>query len=197
MWHYTLPFTNGSELYQILSLFFLYSFLGWLVESIYMSICNRKITNRGFIHGPICPIYGIGALLVYYCLHPFSHNYIILYFAGAVIATTLEFIAAKFMISIFGCVWWDYTNKPLNYKGILCLESTLAWGLYIVFQFLFLQQFMMWLINQAPLAVNKLLIILLVIYYLLDFTYCIRNIRKGEITARENNLLAVHQKNRS
>ena len=118
----------GTDLYHIVQWFLIYSMLGWLVESIYMSVCNRKLTNRGFMRGPMCPIYGVGALTVYFLLRPVCHNIFLLYFSGALVATFLEYVTAKIMLRIFGEVWWDYSQKPFNYKGILCLESTIAWA---------------------------------------------------------------------
>lgn len=118
----------GTDVYHIIQWFLIYSILGWVVESIYMSICNRKLTNRGFVRGPICPIYGVGALTVYFLLRPVDHNLYLLYLMGCIIPTLLEYGTALLMLKIFGEVWWDYSQKPFNYKGILCLESTVAWG---------------------------------------------------------------------
>ena len=122
----------GTDAYHLVAAFITYSILGWLVESIYMSFCNRKITNRGFGKGPFCPIYGFGAVLGYLILSPLKDNYILLYIVGAVIATLFEFIVGKLMIKFLGELWWDYNDKPLNYKGIICLESTIAWGFYAI-----------------------------------------------------------------
>lgn len=137
----------GTDLYHIIHWFLVYSLLGWIVESIYMSFCNKKITNRGFMTGPFCPIYGIGALSVYFILRPLEGNYFALYVVGALLATTFEYLVARLMLLIFGSVWWDYNNKPFNYKGILCLESTLAWGLYTLLMFLFLQKLVMKIVD--------------------------------------------------
>lgn len=128
----------GTDLYHLIFAFIVYSMLGWLVESIYMSICNKHLTNRGFGKGPFCPIYGFGAVFGYLILRPLEGHYIALYFAGAIIATIFEYLVGRLMIRLFGELWWDYNEKPFNYKGIICLESTLAWGLYalIVFGFL-------------------------------------------------------------
>ena len=125
----------GTNLYHIVHWFLIYSFFGWVSESVYMSICNRKITNRGFMLGPFCPIYGFGALSVYFILRPLSSNTIVLYIAGALLATAFEYVVARLMQCVFGDVWWDYNDKPFNYKGVLCLESTLAWGLYTILMF--------------------------------------------------------------
>ena len=122
----------GTDVYHLVSAFILYSMLGWLVESIYMSFCNRKITNRGFGKGPFCPIYGFGAVIGYLILRPMSGNLVAVYFAGAFLATTFEYIVGIGMIKLLGDLWWDYNEKPFNYKGIICLESTIAWGFYAV-----------------------------------------------------------------
>jgi uncharacterized membrane protein len=160
----------GTDVYHIIHWFFVYSILGWLVESIYMSFCNKKLTNRGFIRGPICPIYGIGALTVYFILKPFSENYIILYFCGTFLATILEYITAKLMIRVFGEVWWDYNDKPLNYKGILCLESTIAWGFYTVIMFGFLQKFVEAVVNGYPQVIGIRIGTIVIVYFMLDLT---------------------------
>ena len=76
--------------------------------------------------GPFCPIYGVGAVVGYLVLHPFANNLVALYFVGAVLATVFEYLVAKLMLRLFGEVWWDYHDKPCNYKGIVCLESTIA-----------------------------------------------------------------------
>lgn len=159
----------GTDLYHVVHWFLVYSILGWIVESLYMSFCNKKWTNRGFIHGPMCPIYGVGALTVYFALKPLEGNYVALYFCGTVLATTLEYITAVIMQRLFGCIWWDYNEKPFNYKGILCLESSIAWGFYTVFLFLFLQKWVMAIVGSYPISVGIYLGAGLLIYYALDF----------------------------
>ena len=79
----------GIDGYQFVMWFLTYSMMGWLVESVYMSICNRKLTNRGFVRGPFCPIYGFGALTVFILLRPYSDNNILLFVLGSLCATTL------------------------------------------------------------------------------------------------------------
>lgn len=110
--------------------FLIYSILGWLVESIYMSFCNRKLTNRGFAKGPFCPIYGVGAVCCFLIMGPLRGHYIQIYLLGALLATIFEYLVGRAMIFIFGELWWDYNDKPFNFQGIICLESTVAWGFY-------------------------------------------------------------------
>lgn len=168
----------GTDVYHIIQWFLIYSILGWVVESIYMSICNRRLTNRGFVKGPICPIYGVGALTVYFLLRPVGDNLYLLYFLGCVIPTLLEYVTARLMLSIFGEVWWDYSEKPFNYKGILCLESTLAWGFYTLGLFLFLHRGVEWVVNRYSFQTGTWLggIILLLFFWIFSM-HCIRRKR--------------------
>ena len=164
-----MPFL-GTDIYHVVHWLLIYSILGWIVESIYMSFCNKKLTNRGFIHGPMCPIYGVGALTVYFILRPLEGNWVALYFGGSFLATLLEYITAVIMQKIFGCIWWDYNDKPFNYKGILCLESTVAWGFYTLFLFIFLQKWVNAFVELYPRNIGIYLGIGLIIYYFIDFT---------------------------
>lgn len=170
MWNYELL---GTDIYHIVHWFFVYSIIGWILESTYMSFCNKKLTNRGFIKGPICPIYGVGALSVYFLLRPFEGNYLVLYALGSILATSLEYVTALIMIQVFGSVWWDYSEKPFNYKGILCLESSIAWGFYTVFMFGFLQKFVVAVVNGYSYQIGLPLGKIVIAYFLLDFSYCL------------------------
>lgn len=160
----------GTDVYHIIHWFLVYSILGWTVESAYMSFCNKKWTNRGFIHGPFCPIYGVGALTVFFILRPFAGNYMVLYFCGMLLATTLEYFTGIVMQKVFGCIWWDYNDKPFNYKGILCLESSIAWGFYTIFLFWFLQRGVERIVSLYPRNIGKVLAVFLMLYYMADFT---------------------------
>ena len=154
--------------------FLTYSMMGWLVESIYMSFCNHKITNRGFAKGPFCPSYGFGALTVFFILRPYSDNSMLLFFLGSFLATTLEFLTALVMKRIFGEIWWDYHEKPFNYRGIICLESSLAWGLLGLFFFNYLDGWVRTAVGYIPGRIGKVLAVLLTLFYVFDFIRCIR-----------------------
>ncbi len=158
----------GMDIYHIIASFMIYSMLGWLVESIYMSICNRKITNRGFARGPFCPIYGFGGVLGYLILHPLQGRYIQLYIAGAIIATLFEFLVGKMMLAVFGEVWWDYNEKPFNYKGLVCLESTIAWGFYAVIIIMYLNRKILGFIDRYSYENGVKICTILVIFASLD-----------------------------
>jgi Predicted membrane protein len=168
----------GISLYHIVQWFVMYSFFGWVSESIYMSICNRKLTNRGFMFGPFCPIYGVGALCIYFILRPFSRNVIALYIAGALLATAFEYVVARLMQFVFGDVWWDYNDKPFNYKGVLCLESSIAWGLYTVLMFKFLHEIVNDIISRYSYQRGIMLGTAVIIIMAIDMTFHIAREKK-------------------
>ncbi len=159
----------GTDVYHLLAAFIVYSMLGWLVESIYMSFCNRKLTNRGFAKSPFCPIYGFGAVIGYLILRPFRFNYVLLYVIAAVSATAFEFLVGKMMIRLFGELWWDYNEKPFNYKGIICLESTVAWGFYGVGIVAFVNEWVYGLIDRVPIHMGVRLIYIIMLIVTIDY----------------------------
>lgn len=171
----------GCDGYHVMLWFLTYSMLGWLVESVYMSICNRKLTNRGFAKGPFCPIYGVGALTVFFILRPYSGNGILLFVMGSLLATTLEYVTAVIMQHVFGEIWWDYNDKPFNYKGILCLESSIAWGFYTLFLFMFLHRFVMGLVNRMPVNVGRVVGSILLVVFSMDFLHSLYVEKKEDI----------------
>lgn len=167
MWEFQLL---GTDVYHLIGAFVIYSMLGWLLESIYMSFCNRKLTNRGFAKGPFCPIYGIGAVGCYLLFHPLRENIIALYLVGAVTATIFEFLVGKLMLRVFGEIWWDYNEKPFNYKGIICLESTIAWGFYALGIVLFLHARVNGLIDRISPRLGERLITVIMAVVFIDYT---------------------------
>lgn len=115
--------------------FFFYSFIGWFLESCYCSIRPKKWVNRGFLRGPICPIYGTGALVIMIALVPLREltenlylNELIIFAVGMVLCDFVEFITSYIMEKLFNARWWDYSNKKFNVQGRICLTHTLYWG---------------------------------------------------------------------
>lgn len=110
-------------------IFFFYSAAGWLVESLYCSVGEKRFINRGFLTGPMCPIYGTGALVMTICLYnPFSHNPLIVFALGMLLCDVVEYITSLLMEILFHARWWDYTYEFLNIRGRICLKHTLYWG---------------------------------------------------------------------
>lgn len=117
----------------ILSYFLIYSFLGWVLESVYKSLLTRKIVNSGFITGPFCPIYGFGAVILYIFLDGFKSNLVLVFVISLVVFTIWEFLVGYFLEKVFNTKYWDYSNEKFNWCGRICLHMSLVWGLLGVF----------------------------------------------------------------
>ena len=161
----------GTDVYHLITAFVIYSMIGWLVESIYMSICNKKITNRGFAKGPFCPIYGFGAVLGNLLLTPFKFNPVLLYFVAAFLATSFEYIVGLGMIKFLGELWWDYNDKFMNYKGIICLESTIAWGFYGIGICYFLNDFLYGILDTWDSAIVTKVVMVILFIVIIDYIF--------------------------
>lgn len=121
------------ELYYLMAFFFTYGVLGWCVEVAYAAAKQGKFVNRGFLNGPICPIYGVGVVSVIYCLSEVKGNMAVLYVASVILVTIIEGITGFVMDRLFHHKWWDYSNQPLNIGGYVCLIFSLIWGVFCVF----------------------------------------------------------------
>ncbi len=124
MYHYTL--------FQWMFFFFIYCFFGWCIESTIVSINKRHFVNRGFLRLPMLPLYGSGAVLILWITLPFQKNIIMIYLVGLVGATILEYFTGWAMESLFKIKYWDYSSQKFQFKGRICLSSSLFWGVLSV-----------------------------------------------------------------
>lgn len=113
--------------------FVMFSFLGWCLEVIYHTVCYGEFSNRGFLNGPVCPIYGAGAVLVIAVLRPVADNLLLLFICAALITSALELVTGYVLETIFSMKWWDYSDVPFNLKGYICLKFSICWGVACTF----------------------------------------------------------------
>lgn len=158
----------------LVNVFFLYSFVGWCMECVVIRREKGAWENRGFVRLPFCIIYGFGAMLGYAVLRPLMGHTIVLYIVSAMGATAFEYATGCLMQRLFGEFWWDYSHKRFNYKGMICLESTVAWGFLILFMFHFLHGFMFRMVLRMPRYVSSALAALLLVAYGVDFIHSLR-----------------------
>ena len=168
MWETTI---NGVDLYHLINWFFIYSFLGWLWETCYVSAKRGELINRGFVIGPVCTIYGFGALGVYLILNPVSDNLAYLFFGGIVVATLLEYVTAVLMESIFHTSWWDYSDKKFNFQGRICLGASLGWGFFTVLLFRVLHPLVESIVALYPMIVGEIGVCIASVVYAVDFSF--------------------------
>ncbi|WP_028511162.1 putative ABC transporter permease [Ruminococcus sp. NK3A76] len=119
-----LPYV-GYSLYQMFGIFCFWSVMGWVVEVADMAIEAREFQNRGFLHLPLCPIYGLGVLLLNIILKGFSSNYVLLVIVSMLLCTGVELLVGTALEKAFHARWWDYSHMRFNYKGLICLRNTL------------------------------------------------------------------------
>ena len=117
---------------QWVLLFFFYCFCGWVWESCYVSACKRQWVNRGFLHGPLLPIYGSGAIIILFVTLPVEQDLRLVFLLGMMAATVLEYITGAVMERLFKVRYWDYSHHRFNLNGHICLTSSLAWGFFSI-----------------------------------------------------------------
>ena len=120
-------------MYQFLWIFFIYAFLGWCTEVSYAALRTGKFVNRGFLNGPVCPIYGCGVVVVLAGLEPLKGNFVLLFLGSVVLTSALELVTGFVLEKLFRQRWWDYSDKPFNLGGYICLEFSIMWGFACLF----------------------------------------------------------------
>ena len=169
----------GMTLYQILWYFVIYSFIGWCVEVVFHAMKAHRLVNRGFLNGPVCPVYGFGVVLVFTAVHIIVDgsgasiqdvNVIILFPIGVVLTTAVELLGGYMLDKSFHARWWNYSNEKYNFRGYICLKFSLLWGVGVVFLVKFAHPF----IDRAtvrflPYTVGILIILALIAAYFSDF----------------------------
>lgn len=117
---------------QWVLLFFFYCFCGWVWESCYVSLCQRHWVNRGFLRGPLLPIYGSGAIIILFVTLPVAGSLGLIWLFGMLAATALEYVTGAAMESLFKVRYWDYSKQKFNLNGHICLSSSIAWGFFSI-----------------------------------------------------------------
>ena len=119
----------ANTIFYILTYFVIYSFLGWVLESVVRTICEKKIINTGFLIGPFCPIYGFGAIIMVLFLDNFKNNIIILFLISFIVLSIWEYIVGVLLEKLFKTKYWDYSKLKFNIQGRVCLKNSLYWGI--------------------------------------------------------------------
>lgn len=115
--------------FELLTYFVIYSFAGWVLESVFRSICERKIINTGFLNGPFCPIYGVGAIIMIVFLKGFKENIFLLFIMAFFVLSVWEYVVGVFLEGVFHTKYWDYSEHKINLQGRVCLTNSIFWGI--------------------------------------------------------------------
>lgn len=167
-----------GSFYEVIWVFIVYGFLGWCCEVGYATFELRKFVNRGFLNGPICPIYGFGIVFVVSILTPIKNNLLILFLGSLALTTLLELIVGWGLETLFHNQWWDYSMYRLNFKGYICLRFSLIWGLACTCVMDLVHPFIMQGIRALPRIPGNILISIMVIVFITDIIVTVSAIFK-------------------
>ncbi len=161
---------------EYLWFFIIYAFLGWCVEVAYHVVTSGKFVNRGFLNGPVCPIYGFGMIILIFCLAPLADNFFLLFLSTFFLTSTLEFITGFILEKVFHDKWWDYNDMPFNIKGYVCLSFSIIWGLAGVFMIDIIHPSIAKFVSILDNKAGNIILVLLLAYFITDFIITILGI---------------------
>lgn len=171
-----------QEIMKYILLFFFYSFGGWCLESAYCSIGEKKLINRGFLTGPLCPIYGSAAVVLVLFIYPFRGTPLLVFLLGIIVCDVVEFTTSLVMEKLFNARWWDYTYEFCNLNGRISLKHSLHWGVVSVVFVLIIHPAVENLYNKINAEYLKYILAAALIIFTADLTNTVRkSIRKSKM----------------
>ncbi len=159
---------------QWIFFFFVYCLVGWIWETCYVSAKQHRFVNRGFLRGPFLPIYGSGGIIMLFAAIPCKGNLVLTFLSGMFAATLLELVTGELMLRIFKVRYWDYTPKRFNYRGHICLSSSIAWGVATLFINLVLHKAVSGVVLKIPEHVLTVITDLLMAGFLVDLSLSVK-----------------------
>lgn len=163
-----------QEIMKYILLFFFYSFGGWCLESTYCSIGEKKLINRGFLTGPLCPIYGTAAVVMVLLIYPFRETPLLVFLLGIIVCDIVEFATSFLMEKLFAARWWDYTYEFCNLNGRISLKHSLHWGVVSVVFVLVVHPAVEKLYNKINADNLKLILIAVLVIFVIDVANAVR-----------------------
>ena len=147
-------------------------------QVIYAAIIDGKFVNRGFLNGPICPIYGFGVLFVLTLLEPIRENFLFLFIGSVILTSVLEFITGFLLEKVFKMKWWDYSNERFNIHGYICLKFSIIWGLACLIVVDIIHPFFMKAVEINPINIGIITIGILSVLFISDIISTIIGINR-------------------
>ena len=160
--------------WQWILVFFLYCFLGWCFESTVVSVQQRHFVNRGFLRGPMLPIYGFGATILLHVSLPLYNRPVALFFASMAAATAFEYVVGVIMEKLFKVKYWDYSEHRFQFQGRICLQSSLCWGFLGLILARVIHPPVEWIVAGLPFAALVIVDILLTAAFASDVAVSVR-----------------------
>lgn len=161
-------YIGSNSLYRLMCYFVIFSFFGWLMETVRVSLREKRYVNRGFAEGPYCPIYGFGMCFVIVFLTGMKNNIPLLFICGMALTTALEYFSAYLLEVIFKATWWDYSYKRFNLKGRICLDISIAWGVLSVVMIELVVPFLDRVIDLIPSLIGQTAVLTITAFIAID-----------------------------
>ncbi|MBZ9606267.1 hypothetical protein G9F73_000210 [Clostridium estertheticum] len=168
----------NSSVFTLFYYFIIYSFMGWCLETVYATVKKKEFINRGFLHGPFCPIYGFGTLAIIILLKHIETNYIFLFLGSVFLTSALEYMTGYILETAFNSTWWDYSDEPYNLKGRICLSFSIIWGFVSIFILKVIHPYIIYIVNLIPAIPGITLFYILFLYFFIDFIITVNTIFK-------------------
>ncbi|HPP31787.1 MAG TPA: putative ABC transporter permease [Soehngenia sp.] len=156
--------------------FIIYSILGWISEVLFHLYTEKKFINRGFLNGPWCPIYGTGAITMIILLNRLPHNPILIFLAGAILASLIELVTGIILEKLFGNRWWDYSDDKFNIKGYISLKFSILWGIATLILMQFIQPTIEMFLSNFSLPSLVIIHNILLVAFVVDVTLTISSL---------------------
>ena len=153
----------------LIALFLIYSFIGWIVEVSAFLIQDHKFVNRGFLIGPVVPIYGTGGILITILLTKYQSDPIVLFCMAVIVCSILEYLTSYIMEKIFKTRWWDYSNKKFNINGRICLSNLIVFGIMGLVMVYLINPFLIGILNKIVPILLKCVVSILMVLFVIDF----------------------------
>ena len=172
-----------------IALFFIFAFIGWIVEVINSLIVDKKFVNRGFLIGPVVPIYGFGGLAMTLFLSRYQDEVITLFCMAVIICGILEYLTSYIMEKIFNTRWWDYSDKKFNIEGRVCLQNLALFGIGGVLLIRYINPFLIDILEKIDPVLLKVIVSILFVIFLTDLslsTKIIYNIKDATLSIKDS-----------
>ena len=179
-----------QTIYEVLWIFIVYAVIGWCSEVAYAALDTGKFVNRGFLNGPYCPIYGFGISLVIVVLTPLKENLLILYIGSVILTSVIEYITGYLLEKVFHNKWWDYSDKPYNIKGYICLKFSLFWGFACTFIVLILHPIIYGIIKIVSFLIGVIILTVVLVFFAIDCGITVATIMKFNERLKRMNEIA-------
>jgi len=152
--------------------------MGWCLETVYSTIIKKEFVNRGFLHGPFCPIYGFATLSIIVLLKPIEANYIFLFLGSIFLTSIIEYLTGYILESVFNSTWWDYSDEPYNLHGRICLVFSIIWGVISIIILKVIHPYIVYIVKAIPSKLGLLLFYITLLYFLIDFIITVITVYK-------------------